>query len=120
MRKRDRERFVRRCNELIASLEGIRSEGIYQWELSTRYGLLGLTVRENRLEGPGTVFTRFDCPIAARRHTNCNPYSGKWNHHYFDGWTAESALDDFEHRLRSVLPECVETGGQSDVVVPSP
>ena len=44
MRKRDRERFVRRCNELIASLEGIRSEGIYQWELSTRYGLLGLTV----------------------------------------------------------------------------
>ena len=104
MRKRDRERFVKRCNEVIASLGGTRSDGIYQWELATRYGSLGLSVSENRFEGPGTVFTRFDDPKAARRHTNCNPHSGKWNHHYFDGWTVETALADFEYRVRSVLP----------------
>lgn len=104
MRKRDRQRFVRRCNELIARLGGVRSDGMYQWELATRYGRLGLTVRENWREGPGTVFTRFDDPSTARRHLECNPYSGKWNHHYFDGWTVEAAIADFEYRLQSVLP----------------
>jgi hypothetical protein len=104
MRKRDRQRFVRLCNELIARLGGVRSDGIYQWQLATRYGRLDLTVRENRCEGPGTVLTRFDDPSTARRHFDCNPYSGKWNHHYFDGWTVEVAVADLERRLRSVLP----------------
>lgn len=104
MRKRDRQRFVRQCNELIARLGGVSSDGMYQWELATRYGQLRLTVRENRFEGPGTVFTRFDDPSTARRHLDCNPYSGKWNHHYFDGWTVEAAVADFEYRLKSVLP----------------
>jgi hypothetical protein len=89
---------------MIGRLGGVRSDGIYQWELATRYGRLDLTVRENRCEGPGTVFTRFDDPSTAHRHLDCNPYSGKWNHHYFDGWTVEAAIADLEHRLRSVLP----------------
>jgi hypothetical protein len=104
MRKRDRQRFVRLCNELIARLGGVPSDGICRWELATRYGPLGLTVSENRIEGPGTVFTRFDDPQTARRHVDCNPYSGKWNHHYFDGWTVEAAIADLERWLRSVLP----------------
>jgi hypothetical protein len=104
MRKRDRQLFVRRCHDLIARLGGIRTDGFYQWELPTRYGQLGLSVTENTTSGPGTVFTRFDDPKAAHPHTNCNPYSGKWNHHYFGDWTVDDALAEFECRLQSVLP----------------
>ena len=94
MRKRDRQRFVRLCNELIARLGGVRSDGIYQWELATRYGRLDLTVRENRFEGPGTVFTSFDDPSTAGSHLDCNPYSGKWNYHYAESHAIEVVLLD--------------------------
>ena len=107
MRKRDRQRFVRHCQDLIISLGGVRSEGFNEWELQTRYGRLGLTVRENATTGPGTVYTRFDDPTTAHPHTGCNPHSGKWNHHYFDGWTVDTAVIDIEHCLRSVLPVAV-------------
>ena len=103
MRERDRRRFVRLCNDLIARMGGVRSHGLYQWELPTRYGRLGLTTRQDGCQGPGTVFTRFDEPHRVDRQINANPYSGKWNHHYFDGWTVEAAFADFECRLRSVL-----------------
>lgn len=105
MRKRDRQRFVRGCCELIADLGGVRADGQYQWELATRHGRLRLHVTENTDSGPGTVFTRFDDPGAAQPHTGCNPHSGKWNHHYFGDWTVDAAMSDVERCLRSVLPE---------------
>jgi hypothetical protein len=110
MRKRDRQRFIRRCRELIARLGGVGTDGLYQWQLSTRYGRLGLSVIKNTTGGPGTVFTRFDDPKAAHPQTGCNPYSGKWNHHYFDNWTVDDALTDVERRLRSVvlMTDCAE------------
>jgi hypothetical protein len=104
MRKRDRQRFVHRCHELIKTFGGVRTEGFYEWALPTRYGRLGLTVTENTAGGPGTVFTRFDDPQAAHPHTGCNRFSGKWNHHYFDNWTVDTALADLECDLHRVLP----------------
>ena len=103
MRQRDRRLFVQRCTALIADLGGVRSAGMYEWGLQTRHGQLGLNVRENTTSGPGTVFTRFVDPKAAHPQTGCNQYSGKWNHHYFDGWTVDAAVIDFERCLRSVL-----------------
>ena len=108
MKQRDRRLFVQRCIALIADLGGVHSEGgLYEWELPTNFGRLCLSVVEDTTGGPGTVFARFDNEKAAHPQTGCNPYSGKWNHHYFDGWTVDAAVIDFERCLRSVLPVAV-------------
>lgn len=74
------------------------------WALDTRYGLLTLHIDAwFGGTGPGTVFTRFDDPQRATGTTGCNPYSGKWNHHYFE-ITLDDALYALECNLRSVLP----------------
>jgi hypothetical protein len=52
---------------------------------------------------PGTVFTCFDDPAAARQLVDCNRFSGKWNHHYFDGWDTKTALADLSIQLEKVL-----------------
>lgn len=103
--KRDKERFVKACEALIVELGGTRQDGLNDWTIDTRFGALGLTARENpaRDTGPGTVFTRFDDPTAAGRTVNCNPFSGKWNHHYWKGWTADAAFTDFAWQLRRIL-----------------
>ena len=105
MRRRERERFVRLCRDLIAGLGGVPTDEPDRWHLETRHGLLTLRVAENTVSGPGTVFTRFDDPGRASPHTGCNPHSGKWNMHYFGSWTVAAALADVEGSLRSVLPE---------------
>ena len=103
MRQRDRRLFVQRCTALITDLGGVRSEGMYEWGLQTRYGRLELNVRENTTSGPGTVFTRFVDAKAALPQTGCNQYSGKWNHYWFEG-TVDYALKELEHRLKAVMP----------------
>jgi hypothetical protein len=32
-----------------------------------------------------------------------NPYSGKWNHHYFENWTPETAAVHFESELNRLF-----------------
>lgn len=100
MRKRDRERFIRKACELIESL-GAESDGDY-WHLDTQCGRLRLHVVENAIEGPGTVFTRFEEPERARLLVECNPYSGKWNHHYFGTWRVDDALADLQYQLERI------------------
>jgi len=34
---------------------------------------------------------------------NFNPFSGKWNHHYFDNWTTKLAIEDFRNKLNKIL-----------------
>ena len=53
--------------------------------------------------GLGTVLARFDDPHQAGRMVNCNRLSGRWNHHYVDGYTVETAIDDLSSRLKMVL-----------------
>jgi hypothetical protein len=101
MRKRERQRFVKEAKALLLSL-GADPKGD-DFVLQTKAGTLTLHATENRLDGVGTVFTRFDDPKAARQFVDCNPFSGKWNHHYFDGWTVESALSDLKYQLGKVL-----------------
>lgn len=101
MRKKERERFVTKVNELLLNLGAEQQED--RFVLQTRAGGLTLHPTENTTEGLGTVFTRFDDPQAARQLVDCNPYSGKWNHHYFGGWTVETATDDLSAQLKKVL-----------------
>ncbi len=94
--------FIERANELLSEL-GAECTGENVYALETRLGRLRLLVTVNRLEGPGTVFSRFDDAKRAHGSTDCNPHSGKWNHHYFDGWTTDAAIADLAVRLRGVL-----------------
>ncbi len=104
--KRERQRFVARAVKLLLDLGAEQEhDRIY---LQTRAGRLMLHVTENAEIGLATVFTRFDSPEAGRQLVDCNQYSGKWNHHYFSGWTAETALADFTRNLDLVL----ETGSK--------
>lgn len=52
-------------------------EGSSEFNLMTDYGYLFVSVHDN------WVHTRFDRPSLARDHVDCNPHSGKWNHHCF-------------------------------------
>jgi hypothetical protein len=99
--KKQRERFLAKVKELLFSLGAQQEDD--RFILTTKVGTLTLHPTENRAEGLGTVFGRFDDPKAARQLVDCNPFSGKWNHHYFDGWTAETAVANLSFWLGKVL-----------------
>ncbi len=104
MRKQERERFVKQATQLLFDLGAQQSEWLgYEFAIQTKVGLLHLRVTENTTQGPGTVFTRFDDPEAARELVDCNPASGKWNHFYFDG-TVEEAINNLAFWLKKVMP----------------
>ena len=80
------ERFTKAVTKLFQSL-GARPGRFYDSEMDTPAGLLHLTVYGN------WVATRFDDVALGRAFTEscgcpCNPYSGKWNFHFFDGTAA--------------------------------
>ncbi len=99
--KKQRERFLAKAKALLLDL-GAVLEG-EEYILQTSVGGLKLHPTENMSEGLGTVFTRFDDPKAARRLVDCNQFSGKWNHHFFSGWTVETAIEELVFQLRRVM-----------------
>jgi len=105
MKQRNRNKWAKRANELIESLGAVAVDEHYPWCLTTKAGPLFLRVEANPLRnhGPGTVFTRFACPPAAKVVVDCNPHSGKWNHHYCKQWTGPQALDDLKLLLENII-----------------
>ena len=90
------KRFAKAVTKLLDGL-GARPGRFYDLELDTPAGLLHISVNGN------WVATRFDDVALGRAFTEscgrtCNPYSGKWNFHFFDGTAA--SLDS-----KRVLPE---------------
>jgi len=99
--KKQRQQFITR---VAAMLIGLGAESLdYEFVLQTKVGRLKLHPTENMAEGLGTVFTRFDDPQAARQLVGCNPHSGKWNFHFFSGWTVEAAIREIAVQLNKVL-----------------
>jgi len=99
--------FVPQVEEWLLSIGAKRTpDALNLFSLDTKAGRLGITPRENIVAGgPGCVFCRFDDPDAAQEILGiraCNPYSGKWNHHYFDPWTLEAALKDLKYWFRNI------------------
>ena len=83
-------------------------EKLYSHSLHTIVGTLILDPKPCVFAGPGVIFARFDDPQTARQHgVDCNPHSGKWNHHYFHPTTAEEAVRDFEAQIQRILPVSV-------------
>lgn len=113
--KRDKQRFVKAATELLKA-RGARPStvlsGCYEWELDTPSGLVLFSVQECTVkEFLGGVFGRFD-KVEMGKAFGCNPYSGKWNHDYFDV-TVEDALRDLDYQLRRLFKQewktCVES-----------
>lgn len=104
MTKKQRQQFVTKATALLLSLGAEQDGGeTYRFTLQTKAGRLRLHPDENETIGLGTMFCCFDNPQAARQLVGCNPFSGKWNFHYFDGWTVETAITDLTYWLGKVL-----------------
>ena len=101
MTKKQRERFFAKVKELLLNL-GATQNGD-EFKLQTKAGELWLLPTPNSIKGLGIVFTRFADPKAARQLVPCNPYSGKWNHFFFEKQTVESAIEELEFQLRQVI-----------------
>ena len=101
MTKKQRQLFLSKVTALLLSL-GAEQNGD-NFTLQTKAGRLTLHPSKNETIGLGTVFTRFNDPQAARQLVDCNRFSGKWNQHYFDAWTVETAVEDLTFQLDKVL-----------------
>jgi hypothetical protein len=99
--KKQRQQFIVRVTAMLLDLGAEPLD--YEFVLQTKAGRLKLHPTENHAEGLGTVFTRFDNPEVARQLVNCNPFSGKWNFHFFDGWTVDAAIQELAFQLNKVL-----------------
>ena len=101
MTKKQRQLFLAKTRELLLGL-GATQNGD-DFILQTKAGKLTLFPTPNETIGLGTVFTRFDDLKAALQFVPCNRFSGKWNHHFFDGWTVETAIQELDFQLRKVI-----------------
>jgi len=101
MTKKQRQLFLAKVKTLLLDLGAEQHND--DFILQTKAGRLTLHPDENQTVGLGTVFARFDDPHQAREMMDCNHFSGKWNSHYFDGWTVEMAIGDLSVRLKMVL-----------------
>jgi len=101
MTKKQRQVFLAKAKELLLSLRATQKGD--DFTLQTKAGTLTLHPDSNDTIGLGTVFARFVDPNAARQLVDCNRFSGKWNHHYFDGWTVKMAIYDLSVQLKKVL-----------------
>ena len=52
-----------------------------------------------------TVFGRFADIDRAKELVACNPFTGKWNHHFPEGYLVQDALDEFKRNLEELLPK---------------
>jgi len=73
-----KDRYQAGAKRIIEEMGGAhRAPGGYEYDLMTDYGHLRVGIHDN------WVATRFERPSLAREGTDCNPHSGKWNHHCF-------------------------------------
>lgn len=111
IKEKDREQFAKQAIELLAKYGAIKQDtragvfqSTYEWSMDTKYGQYIVNI-DTEYEGSiGTIFGRFTAdnlkPIA--KATDCNPYSGKWNHHY-GAISVEAAMGDLEWQLKRII-----------------
>jgi len=104
--------FAKGARAVIQKHGGQPDESAYEWMLDTKFGPLHLSVNDD------SVMTRFDFPKVAHPETACNPYSGKWNHHYLRGCTPKQALADLDARLKRIKPTSPDELADATNLVP--
>ncbi len=99
------EHFKEVVTNYIVS-RGAKPGRFYTHELETPAGLLHISVYGS------WIATRFDDVAKGRAITSaigsgCNPYTGKWNFHYFDGsiesLSPERAISEFGRNLEKLM-----------------
>lgn len=133
MAKAKRKKFVNDVRDYLLSIGAVMTknnpndehnihDGLpdYEFTYNSKYGELRLHVlpRTSGQAGPGDVMTRFHFAKMANPHTGCNPFSGKWNHHYFDGYSEKSALDAFKASMERVAPTPLDDFMDETAIVP--
>jgi hypothetical protein len=101
-----RQRFIDGVEQLLQELGAQPCDFLsYNRALETPLGKLYFKAEPatGKSSDLGWIAGRFDSHELAFRFVDINPFSGKWNHHYFGDWTPEDALFDLEVRLRKVL-----------------
>lgn len=102
------KRFCRVIREVGGVSDPTEVERWPSFLLLTRYGVLGLSVDVNHVSEGATVFSRFREKIDGKFPSlrECNPYSGKWNHHYFvSEQFHDIAEKELRERLSAILPQ---------------
>lgn len=46
---------------------------------------------------------RFESVSLAKGYVDCNPFSGKWNHHFFGAMTMDTIMSELNHLFRSII-----------------
>lgn len=106
---RDSPLALRLC-AVIRELGGVRDvkwPTNAQYELETKYGPLSLHVVVNGANEGATAYARFlkEGPEGFPHLAHINPYTGKWNHHFFvhpDGH--DRAVESFRRDLSGIVP----------------
>jgi len=104
--------FTKKAEAVIQKHGGQPDDGTYEWKMETRFGPLHLSIDND------SVMTRFDFPHLAHPELGCNPYSGKWNHHYFNTWTVEQAVADLDEKLTRITPTSLEEFSDATSLLP--
>lgn len=113
--KAEQEELVKKLSELVRSFGPLPSSWFDRTDadmsLATKFGILHVTISPNVANPGASVFMRFEDPKCAHEGLcetfpngcvgNCNPYSGKWNDHFFDE-TAAVALGEVRRKLQRV------------------
>lgn len=109
------QRFKETLTDYIVA-KGAQPSRFYQYELDTPAGRLWISIYDD------WIACRFDDVELGRQFTatcgrTCNPYSGKWNFHFFNGHAAslkpDSAIAFFGFYLDQLLEwesTCETTG----------
>jgi hypothetical protein len=96
---------------LIVAIQVIPKRGKL-WHLQTnKFSLDTICGELHLIVYDGWIACRFqdvdlakqNLPIALQ--SILNPFSGKWNHHYLDGWTPKDAAQSFQDAISRILPK---------------
>jgi hypothetical protein len=76
------------------------NSSMYKWSIETIYGKLLISIpKPEKRQKLFTVFCRFDEPERSKEHTDCNPYSGKWNFH---SSKMNDCIEIFDHHIKKI------------------
>jgi hypothetical protein len=83
----------------------------FTWRVMTYLGPLGIH-RPSESRRDVWIFDRWENPKRARPLTQCNPYTGKWNHYWTGQATPEEVADDYAQRVHQfcIMPPTLPIG----------
>lgn len=91
--------FIKNANSVLNTYPTVTEDFIYTHSLDTHLGKLFIKIDEE-ISLVFTIYMRFDNAKEARKHYDCNPFSGKCNIHEFD---AEDAVNIFSNMLKYIM-----------------